>query len=93
MIELQENIDDSDTPPRRDWLLEIERPYGSYTCSIKYVPLIDDEDIEAADLPNELKIYFNHICEPKPISAAELERRDNEEEEDNKKKEHDARLA
>lgn len=73
----------------------MDMPYGNYTAKLKFKPMLqgdgdDGEQDELIDVP-QLDKYLAEHQEPKPISAAEQERRDNEEEEENKKKEQQAR--
>jgi hypothetical protein len=95
LIELRPNQDDDPAGKVRTFYLELQRPYGDYKAVGKMMAADEDGDGGSAeniiDLPPQLKQYFKHMCEPKPISAAEQERRDNEEEEENKKKEQQAR--
>ena len=98
LIEMKEYVDD-DEVQHKEWNLEIERPYGNYTWKIKYLAITNDPNEELDDIPisnskDGLQAYrVDHVQEPKPVSWAEQDRRDNEEEEHYKKMEHEARIA
>lgn len=83
VIEMEETGEDS-----KIWTLDLKRPYGEFKANCKYkLKIADDDDTPLEDLPNEQRKNFAVHCTPKPISAAEQERRDNEEEEEIKKNE------
>ena len=97
MLEL--NLTEDEDTVRKTFVVEIERPYGDYKAVCLMQATQEDETDDEKDkktfhyigLPAQLQPYFKDFCEPRPVSAAEQERRDNEEEEDNKKKEQQAR--
>jgi len=92
LIEMQE-YNDEDIPNAKMWKAEIDMPYGNYSAKLMFYGSGSEEGGQE-ELIENTEMYDKYIAvyqEPKPISAAEQERRDNEEEEENKKKEQQAR--
>ena len=83
---MQEGFEDAEKK-RKIYELKLDRPYGSYKATCVFPLEDDDKDKQFAELDKDSLIFFKSRCEPKPISAAEQEHKDNLEEEENKQKE------
>ena len=93
IISLHEEIGEAELP---EYSARLDLPYGTYDCQLFFRLASAVEGDESWPLKEaELKAvkFFNHNCDPKPISREQQQELDDKEEKENKDRENEARTA